>query len=51
MRAPAFWIDAHQTVGEFDGKVKYGRALYEQSGQVTPPVPAAPTATNTLLPW
>jgi len=29
-----FWIEAHQTVGEFDGKVKYGRALYEQSGDL-----------------
>ena len=29
-----FWIEAHRTVGEFDGKVKYGRALYEQTGEL-----------------
>jgi len=29
-----FWLEEHQTVGEFDGKVKYGRALYEKSGDL-----------------
>ena len=28
------WIEARQTVGEFDGKVTYGRGLYEQSGDL-----------------
>lgn len=29
-----FYIDEHATAIEFDGKVKYGRALYEQSGRI-----------------
>jgi hypothetical protein len=29
-----FYIEAHATVAEFDGKVKYGRALYERTNQV-----------------
>jgi hypothetical protein len=27
-----FYIESHATVAEFDGKVKYGRALYERNG-------------------
>ena len=29
-----FYLPANDTVAEFDGKLKYGRALYEQSGEV-----------------
>jgi hypothetical protein len=29
-----FWIEEFATAGEFDGKQKYGRALYEQSGVI-----------------
>lgn len=29
-----FYIEEHMTAGEFDGKQKYGRALYEKSGQL-----------------
>jgi hypothetical protein len=29
-----FWIEEFATAGEFDGKQKYGRALYEESGVI-----------------
>jgi hypothetical protein len=29
-----FYIDEHSTVVEFDGKLKYGRALYEKTGRI-----------------
>ena len=29
-----FWIEEFATAGEFDGKQKYGRAFYEQSGVI-----------------
>lgn len=29
-----FWIEEHSTVGEFDGKQKYGRAFYERTGRL-----------------
>jgi hypothetical protein len=29
-----FYFDEYQTAGEFDGRLKYGRALYERSGRL-----------------
>jgi hypothetical protein len=29
-----FYLEEHATVAEFDGKLKYGRALYEKTGRV-----------------